>query len=276
MKKLYYLDESEKDRILHLHESRTKDQYLLTEQKDTPSRSEFNNLVRTNCSSKKFVEPSATLFNYFWKNFSRRNRMAYFDDPSLDVLKTELEKLTFDKFCSLNKKYVDGGGYSANEPTGDLIYGMSKFIYADSRWNPKVKEPLQKLMNTQGDVIAQGQNDTLESVPKEIKTYCSAAKGGTVNDAAYKWFKFATSGYGSMSTDTYNNVLSSIKTLSSLDFCATYRKYKTEIGKDLIDSFLARIVLPFYKQEIITSISSMIKNPKTATGVTAGGGGGGV
>lgn len=283
MKKLYYLDESEKERILHLHENKTKNQYLLTEQREEPARTPFNDNLRNLCKNKTYGNPTLSdgeltqKFEYYWANFSKRNRSSWFTGSALSRIKDVIRQLkTINNFCAINQKYIDAGGYSNIYPSGDLIYGMSKFVYSNEAWETNIKTPLQELINASTKPKNDTGSDTeisamIETGKKTITTYCSTAQGGTVNEAAYEVFKFATQGRGYMSDSTWKNVLSKIKSLSINDFCAIYKKYEQEIGKNLIDKFLSYLLSPTAKQEIITLITSMTKgSSKTNTSGTSG------
>lgn len=299
MKKLYFLNESEKERILHLHENRTKNQYLLLEEKyltdkqrvnlgilsEAVDRSSLTKTVSDICSqetygSGSFTEKDVNTFATFLKDKLASN--TYKSNEQWKTIAETIKNMkTISNYCKVVVKYKEIGGRMFNNK---LIDYMSRMIYSDNAWELYIKVPFEEIIKNaqtakpKEDTTAQVQNQTLQLGVTMIKNYCSASQGGKVNDAAYEVFKFATSGFGPMSTPTYNNVLSKIKTLSINDFCAIYRKYQTEVGQNLVDSFLTRIILPYYKQEIITLISSIAKGspqaPMTGTsGVTPSGGG---
>ena len=67
-KKLYFLDEDEKNRILNLHESRTKKQYLLSEQ-TIPSMFQPISQVFSEPTEKKSKEEKQTQRPTGWEKY---------------------------------------------------------------------------------------------------------------------------------------------------------------------------------------------------------------
>ena len=143
-KKLYFLNEEEKNRILNLHESRTKNQYLLNE---GPSRESFNKKINDICNAGTYgtgnlsptevQEISGQLSNIYLKPNS-----GYMNNDSLNRM-TQLIYRTklISNFCLVLKKF--------NETTQrNLMREFDRFIYQNTAWDLTIRVPLDNLIKT--------------------------------------------------------------------------------------------------------------------------------
>jgi hypothetical protein len=118
MKKLYFLNEEEKNRILRIHENATKQQYLLSEQNIsygfTPGKGEigYTNFeknvslsIKNYCSNDKTtdVDPATLDILKFSTEGCTVFGMGY---KTYDDLKLVLQNMTKNKFCATYKKYI--------------------------------------------------------------------------------------------------------------------------------------------------------------------------
>lgn len=169
-KKLYFLDEQEKNRILNLHENRTQNQYLLTE---AINRDTFNNKIRNICKSNLYGQPtissaevekiSNALSNVYLKPGS-----GYMNNDSLDRMSQKLaETKNIVNFCLVLKKFEE-------TTKRDLMGELSRFVYTNNTWDLSVRLPLDKLIK----------------VSEEIKQKSDAAYMINPTDTIVGWDKY--------------------------------------------------------------------------------------
>ena len=177
-KNLYFLDEQEKNRILNLHESHTKKQYLLSEQQwwddirystvgkgiegfalggalgaikkmmsDIPNRATFSKDMRAVCTSNK-IGPAVnsnqldTISANLKKAIETQNILGqgYATKASAEQIKNELSKISsVPDICGVIKRY--GENYGA-----DLLTKLNNEFYNDNAWNNSVRLPLMAAM----------------------------------------------------------------------------------------------------------------------------------
>jgi len=174
-KKLYFLNEEEKNRILNLHESRTKRQYLVEQESKTsygkPELGTSNLGTKLDLSFKsvddinksglltprqKDVETIRLKCNqnlyggsvnndaikrqlpFFKKNFIGRS--FWFTDAGLEDVQYELKKLgNMPSFCGLNKEF-------SNLTSGeDLLSKMNKGVYTNAAFDKYIISTLKDL-----------------------------------------------------------------------------------------------------------------------------------
>lgn len=151
-KKLYFLDEQEKNRILNLHESRTHGQYLLNEATHTRT---FDEKINNICKSNNYGQPnisaaeveriSNALSNTYLKPGS-----GYMNNQSLN----RMSKLISDtknivNFCLVFKKFKD----TTNR---NLMTELNRFIYKNNVWDFTVKFPIEKLIQVSEEMKQKG------------------------------------------------------------------------------------------------------------------------
>jgi len=185
MKKLYFLNEEEKNRILNIHQNATKRQYLLkedanddtlkkwggyhktrdkegryietTEELVDKKRKEFNDEIRKKCLNNSYGGPTfssgelSSEIDYFYRSFSARERTLYYWESALGKIKDYIRSIeNMGNFCAINKGFSERGGYKSVLPGTDLLYGMNMFIVNDSSWENNIQLPLKELMSGTG------------------------------------------------------------------------------------------------------------------------------
>lgn len=174
-KKLYFLNEEEKNRILNLHESRTKRQYLVEQESKTsygkPELGTSNLGAKLDLSFKSVddINKSGVLTDrqkdvktirlkcdqnlyggsvnndaikrqlpFFKKNFIGRS--FWFTDAGLETVQYELKKLgNMSSFCGLNKEF-------SNLTSGeDLLSKMDKGVYTNAAFDKYIISTLNDL-----------------------------------------------------------------------------------------------------------------------------------
>ena len=154
-KKLYFLDEQEKNRIIELHESRTQKQYLLNE---ASTRENFNKKINDICnagtygtgnlSTAEVQKISDTLSNTYL-----RLNSGYMNNNSLNRM-TQLISGTklISNFCLVLKKF--------NETTQrSLMYEFDRFIYNTTAWDLAVRMPLDNLIKNSDEFKQKSDTD---------------------------------------------------------------------------------------------------------------------
>lgn len=92
-KKLYFLDEEEKNRILNLHESRTKKQYLISEQTTSNLQTKWNIAIGRPANK---VRNAIRVVVTDTENFCKINKW----NPTMTI--EEIEKVVLDMVAALN------------------------------------------------------------------------------------------------------------------------------------------------------------------------------
>lgn len=150
-KKLYFLDEQEKNRILYLHESRTKGQYLLTE---AINRTTYINKVDGICKNKTFGSGNFTdtkvLKSAKLMIQNLPNTLGYYSNSNLETISKNIRTFgTIGNYCRIAEKYKEIGGpaqqYNKDtEPS--LTSWLTRYVYDDNAWILYVKQPLEELI----------------------------------------------------------------------------------------------------------------------------------
>ena len=186
-KKLYFLNEEEKNRILNLHESRTKRQYLINEvsgilgslgyygSSSTDLKTKFfdnrKNRAQTLddiCTKKKFGaqenEKSKEFITWFNNQYSQ-NKSASEKTNAWDKLPNILSKFkTTDEFCRLNSDIRDNQLVTTDakkelaKTTGIAGWLYQNIAYQNS-WIKYFEEPLKNVLESAG-------METIDSVDK--------------------------------------------------------------------------------------------------------------
>jgi hypothetical protein len=121
MKKLYFLNEEEKNRILNLHESRTKKQYLINEQRFTDGREKYVKFF--NCEKAKNKDINDTL-----------NDPKYSIGDWYNKLRTTK---TYEEFCTIVRSYK-------KFKKQDLFTRLDSWI-SSGYWNSYIEQPLNSV-----------------------------------------------------------------------------------------------------------------------------------
>jgi hypothetical protein len=144
MKKLYFLNEDEKHRILNLHEGATKKQYLT----EAINRNELPDKISKICTDKpygvgNFTEGQVT------KNAELMKRNlplsgGYKSDEGLKVISDNIKSLGhIDNYCRVMKKYKEIGGKTVS---GSLLKWINAYVYNDSAWELYIKQAFEALI----------------------------------------------------------------------------------------------------------------------------------
>ena len=145
-KKLYLINESEKERILNLHETRTKKQYLLTE---GINRKDFNDGIRKICkgrTSKYNPETMDGWVDYFVGTIGVTKIFSPYTNDDINTISNAMSGLgNIESFCGLAQNYSKKRGGNV-----DLLEDLASKIKKDDAWKKAVQEPLTKLQNTGG------------------------------------------------------------------------------------------------------------------------------
>jgi hypothetical protein len=186
MKKLYYLDESEKERILNLHNKHKGN--LLTESED---RVGFNNDVREKCKKYESIKPTKstkelnTVADGINSNIMASN---YASDETEKNIKGFLSQIkTTADFCSLYKIYKTRHARAG----GDLLGLLSYEFFNGENWKNHVKLPILDAINDYNEnITASTENKTGKVEKKGWDLYkCVIDKGakptGTGNYRRY-------------------------------------------------------------------------------------------
>ncbi len=158
-KKLYFLNEEEKNRILNLHESRTKSQYLLSEAID---RKTFTKKVddicvagtygRGNFTDEKIKKDAEVMV----RNFSGTRK----SNEGLKTIADNIRKFnSIGNYCRVAKKYKELGG-----PGSSLTDWTRTFVYMDNAWELYIKQPLEELIKNSEALKQKGDQDYAQGV----------------------------------------------------------------------------------------------------------------
>lgn len=145
LKKLYFLDNEERKRIINLHESITKKQYLLTE---GINRKNFNDGIRKICKERtsKFNQDMNGWVDYFVGTMGVKNIFSPYTDDDINTIAEALTNLgNIESFCGLAQNYTKKKGKNT-----DLLRDLSIKIKTDNAWKKAVYEPLTKIQNSGG------------------------------------------------------------------------------------------------------------------------------
>jgi hypothetical protein len=180
-KKLYFLNEEEKNRILNLHESRTKKQYLVNEgslgagdYNSNPQATKKTNDIETKLwndrkNRAETLESKCLTLNmpYKWDNVSAEFLDMFTGGPKWSELPNILLKLkTVNDFCQLNSNIKNQKEYTDVADNFKYEKGISNWIYKNvfypSSWKKYFEEPLKNVLKSAG-------METLDSTPQEMK-----------------------------------------------------------------------------------------------------------
>jgi hypothetical protein len=192
-KKLYFLNEEEKNRILSLHESRTKSQYLLSEAID---RKTFTKKVDDICTTGTYGKGNLTDekikkdAEVMVRNFTGTRK----SNESLKVIADNIRKLnSIGNYCKVAKKYKELGGRGSS-----LTDWMRTFVFMDNAWELYIKQPLEELIKNSEALKEKSNQDYTQGVDgtqakdnsnKDYAAYADAAiakskVGGGTNQVA--------------------------------------------------------------------------------------------
>lgn len=144
MKKLYFLNEDEKHRILNLHESATKKQYLT----EAINRNDLVNQISKICTDKTYGEGNFTE-DQVTKNAELMKRNfpldgMYKSNASLQIIADNIESLKhIDNYCKIVKKYKEIGGKTIDN---SLLKWINNYVYDDNAWTVYIKTPFDNLI----------------------------------------------------------------------------------------------------------------------------------
>jgi hypothetical protein len=262
-KKLYFLDQDEKNRILNLHESRTKKQYLLNElspslSSNRPARSKSRDektypwIEKCRLINASLKKPKITLKSDEIEQLTRQIRdlatnwwinlsQAQADDLKY-IFETKIK--TKGDYCEINKEYGDNYGRY-------MEFDLNFAFQDDNSWKNSYQYPVKKLF-AQPDTFEDTVTTTTTTTKKEYEDpepdddskhdwYYQTAKkkleGGDKKDDSSKTDSdssssyVAPSGWKSWGTKYDSQILSALgKTgdkLSDDDIKDIYNKLKT-------------------------------------------------
>lgn len=151
MKKLYYLDNSEKERIIKIHEERTKNQYLINEQENIQIKLWNNRVERLNKLKDKC---------------SAMNRKTIFDNPTYKKLSNSIFKQEWseiqkglseiknlEEYCNIDYSLRQIQPDSIlKKPTTSELLGTFLWnrIYSSNSWQTYFDSPLAKILDEAG------------------------------------------------------------------------------------------------------------------------------
>jgi hypothetical protein len=185
-KKLYFLDENEKDRILNLHESRTKKQYLLSEQKfdfapekttktttsksSTPAQKKFyDRKERVKTLDSKCSSPTPNDKNPLYKKLG--DWMDYtgtgdsWGTGSLEGILKEIKNIQ--QYCEISATLKSKGTPKGRNKESIGEYLLRRIKYMNS-WEQYFEKPLDTLLSSIGlnkTEKAKGSNDAWKKYP---------------------------------------------------------------------------------------------------------------
>jgi len=199
MKKLYFLDESEKERILSLHESHTKKKYLMNEQDlGSFATNLATNVGVTMATPLGFIPgalPAAVLYT-LWTSWGSATTRDQFNKIVMDACKQAKDsKPTLgagalqDKAEALRKLISPLGYATTTSRKGikdilsslpsipdlcgvmtqyrdlysiELLTSLSKEIYVDENWTATVKSPLKRAIDASREATAKAKEQAAQ------------------------------------------------------------------------------------------------------------------
>jgi hypothetical protein len=230
-KKLYFLNEEEKNRILNLHESRTKKQYLIneispviglvqsyfTEPKDIEGKLFFNRQERAKkldevCTKKNLgaqENEKSKVFITWFNNQNSQNKSAYEKNNAWEKLPNILSKFnTTDEFCRLHSDIRDNQLVTTDakkrlgKTTGIAGWLYQNISYQDS-WIRYFEEPLKNVLKSAGMETLDSAQSTIQADDETDKDWTdtkfscalnlSSINPTTIKGNNDKWVKRTTS-----------------------------------------------------------------------------------
>jgi hypothetical protein len=227
-KKLYFLDEDEKNRILNLHESRTKKQYLINE---TISKTQAEIDAESNPALKKALDAKNAKKNHETKLYNNRKKRAaelenkcvakrlqpkpndvssefvnWYIGQKWDELPKILSKLnSLDQFCQFNtnvKNQTENSNFAnyIKDKKGISNWLYSE-IYSQASWMKYFEVPLVKVLKSAGmetyDSYAEGKLELTTSgwqnypcVTKSTNVVATRLKDGSLGyrGGGFLWY----------------------------------------------------------------------------------------
>jgi hypothetical protein len=152
-KKLYFLNEEEKNRILNLHESATKKQYLLEGQRSDMSTANKGYIqkrdtkfetINYECNIDKYTDVTPTLDKEYLVQqikYLSTNWSFHIGPEAAAALKNIFTKqmLTIGDYCAVDKKYVEKYGKH-------ISYDVNYAFYENTAWEDSFFNPVNNLL----------------------------------------------------------------------------------------------------------------------------------
>ena len=206
-KKLYFLNNEEKERILNLHENRTKNQYLINEKLwgtryTEPERNQkvYSEFVY-NCDkiqSLNTFEDPREIKRKAEEIYNTIGTVTYHLSPLLaGRLKSLIESLeTGPNYCIVDRKFMDivrnKGVSSATWSSGynNMHEIVSHVFYKNAAWNESFYEPLSELANWGGKETTTPEEKETENKSGSFWANSNLTKNPSV-DTEYNCVKYA-------------------------------------------------------------------------------------
>jgi len=193
-KKLYFLNEEEKNRILNLHESRTRKSYLTEgNSRITNPKLAVNDWVKSRDSSfeeiNKMCKDETLLKSAEWLNkkdqtidsavstlFDSATNWYYNISPQQAKLTLqEIKNMgNLANYCLVNKRFKELKGY-------DISYLMNNAFYKNKAWEEYFYNPIKSYFDSKNVVVAPKDNKntqtpTVKNIMADLKTKTLASK----------------------------------------------------------------------------------------------------
>jgi hypothetical protein len=159
-KKLYFLNEEEKNRILSLHESRTKNQYLLNE----ATRSGFSTKINDICKAGTygtgdFTENNVNSFTDSFLKWLKPNS-GYLTIKQFNAMSQTITNMkNIANFCKISKKFQEIG--LTKQP---LINELDRFTYENAAFASGIEKPLNDLIKNSEALKQKSEQDYAQGV----------------------------------------------------------------------------------------------------------------
>ena len=160
-KKLYFLNEEEKNRILNLHESRTKNQYLINEATGTEG---FIKKINDICKAGTYGTGDFTEnnVNSFTDSFLKwlKPGSGYLTIKQFNAMSQTITNMrNIANFCKISKRFQEKG--STKMP---LINELSRFTYENRAFTSGIEKPLNDLIQNSEALKQKSDQDYTQGV----------------------------------------------------------------------------------------------------------------
>jgi hypothetical protein len=159
-KKLYFLNEEEKNRILNLHESRTKNQYLLNEATRLGFSTKINDICKAGTyGNGDFSENNVKRFTDSFLVWLKPNT-GYLNQDSFNKMSNTFANMkNIANFCKISKKFQEIG--PTKQP---LINELNRFTYNDAAFASGIENPINVLIQNSEKLKQKSNQDYTQGV----------------------------------------------------------------------------------------------------------------
>jgi len=185
-KKLYFLDQEEKNRILNLHESRTRKQYLVNEVYGKEF-DDFTKKIKDICKTKPYGQGNLSADKSIQNaKLLRRNEptLGMWGENALKTFGKNISSFNLiQNFCQVNDSYTSLG-------YGNLINLMRTTISNESAWNEYFKKPFESLIeNSENSKKTEKSNlgNSTGSSEKTLSNVNQSIGGNMTEEASKDW-----------------------------------------------------------------------------------------